>query len=132
MLNSFDVQGYIQKGPVMKKVGSKSTSLLTFDIANQTGFGENKRTNYFKCQLWGKQAESLERFVTEGTQVVLSGEMRMEQWEASDGSKRRGFSLNIGNDGFNFAGSGKSDGNGAGKQSTPAPVQSDFEDDIPF
>ena len=43
--------------------------------------------NYFDLNLWGRRGESLNSYLTKGTQVAVEGQLRQERWE-QDGQKR--------------------------------------------
>ena len=65
------------------------TAVLKFTVADDIGFGDKKTTNWWDCQLWGKQAEGkLSEFLKKGTQVVVFGEATFRPWETKDGEKR--------------------------------------------
>lgn len=67
-------------------VGSFSLAVNERVKNQQTGEWED-RPNFFDCTLFGKRAESLERYLTKGSKVCVSGRLRWSQWE-KDGSKR--------------------------------------------
>ena len=43
--------------------------------------------NYFDLNLWGRRGESLNSYLTKGTQVAIEGQLKQERWE-QDGLKR--------------------------------------------
>jgi single-strand DNA-binding protein len=43
--------------------------------------------SFWDVDLWGKQAESLNQYLTKGKQVAVEGQMRQERWE-HEGSTR--------------------------------------------
>jgi len=49
-----------------------------FSIAVDDGYGENKKTIWFRCSLWGKRATSLEQYLTKGKQVYVEGRLNHE------------------------------------------------------
>ena len=38
--------------------------------------------------LWGKQAESLQEYLTKGKQIYIEGRLQTRQWDDKDGNKR--------------------------------------------
>lgn len=42
--------------------------------------------SFWDVELWGKQAESLNQYLTKGKQVAIEGQMRQERWE-KDGAQ---------------------------------------------
>lgn len=93
-LNSFNVIGRCTKDGVVRNVGTNNTTLLTFGIANDTGWGNNKKTNFFDVQVWGKRAESLSRFINKGKQVAISGTLECNKWVGQDGVERQSWVIN--------------------------------------
>ena len=45
-------------------------------------------SNYFDVVIFGKQAESLQRFLTKGKQIAVDGFLKQERWEGPNGEKR--------------------------------------------
>lgn len=79
------------------RVGANGTQLVTFDIAvNERVRGSNgewaNRANWFRCVVFGKQAEWLDKALHRGTHVSVSGRLRQEQYEV-DGQTRRAVSI---------------------------------------
>lgn len=67
--------------------------VLNFRVANDTGYGDAKKTQWVECSLWGARAANLERYMTKGTTVVVAGEVTLREFEKRDGS--RGYSLSV-------------------------------------
>lgn len=44
--------------------------------------------NYFDVVIFGKQAESLQRFLTKGKQIAVDGFLKQERWTDQDGHSR--------------------------------------------
>lgn len=58
-----------------------------FSIAVDTGYGDNKKTNFFDCIAWEKTAESLEKYAPKGTKLLLECEASQNQYTDKDGKK---------------------------------------------
>ena len=43
--------------------------------------------NFFDVTLWGKRGESLNQYLTKGTQIAVEGQLKQDRWE-QDGMKR--------------------------------------------
>jgi single-strand DNA-binding protein len=43
--------------------------------------------NFFDINLWGRRGESLNTYLTKGSQIAIEGQLRQERWE-QDGMKR--------------------------------------------
>lgn len=69
-----------------KMVQTKTgTPMCTFNLANNTGFGQFEKTNFFKVVLFGKQADALCRYLTKGKQVGVNGSIELNRWTSKDG-----------------------------------------------
>lgn len=55
--------------------------VLGFSVAVDDGYGENKRTLWFDCSVWGKRAEALSQYLTKGTAVAVSGDLSTREHE---------------------------------------------------
>ena len=66
-----------------------------FSIANNEGFGENKKTNFFNCTLWGKSAENLNRFLVKGQKVLITGRIDLGKYTDKEGIERTTVDINV-------------------------------------
>ncbi len=115
-------------------------AICSFTVAVDYGFGDKKGTNWVRCSLFGKRAEGgLPQYLKKGTQVAVSGELRLGEYTDKDGNTRTSVDLNV-ND-VTLIG-GRNDGGGQQQQQSannndPFADQPDFnstpvDDDIPF
>lgn len=58
-----------------------------FSLAVDTGYGENKKTNFFNCVAWEKTAETLKNHAPKGTKLFLECEAVQNQYEDKNGNK---------------------------------------------
>jgi len=71
-------------------------AICNFSVAVDYGFGENKGTNWLRCSLFGKRAEGqLPKYLVKGTQVAISGELRVREYDANDGAKRTSVEVSV-------------------------------------
>jgi len=69
-------------------------AVVSFSVANNTGYGDKQKTHYFDCALWGKRAEgTLKDYLIKGQQVTLSGEVSLNSYQKKDGTT--GASINV-------------------------------------
>lgn len=61
--------------------------LVTFAIANNTGFGQYACTNFFEVNAWGKQVAAILQYLTKGKQVGISGTLENKAWTDNNGVK---------------------------------------------
>jgi single-strand DNA-binding protein len=94
--------------------------------------------NYFDVVLWGRQGESLNKYLLKGKTVGVEGELRQDRWQ-QDGQNRSKVEIvanNIqllgGGGGSNDQGSGGSSWQAKAGENSPPPSDDNFTDDIPF
>ena len=114
------------------RVTKSGTSVCSFTGAVDAGYGDNKKTVWVSFVLFGKRAEgNLPQYLTKGTQVAISGELSMDEWE-KDGQKNKMLkcavqSLDL------IGGKEGSSAPRAAQKETPQAPQEDFENElIPF
>lgn len=80
MSNTIAISGRLGKDSERKSVGK--TTLLEFSVGDSIGFGDKKSTNWWRCKIWGKQAEGqLMDYLVKGAQVVVYGEVSLREHE---------------------------------------------------
>jgi single-strand DNA-binding protein len=71
-------------------------AVATFPIAVTSGYGDNKKTTWVRCALFGKRAEGgLIQYLTKGTQVAVSGEISLNEFQGQDGQTRTSLELRV-------------------------------------
>lgn len=100
---------------------------LAVSRAVKTNDGWREETDFFDCQLWGKQAESLSTYLRKGKQVAVEGELRQNRWE-QDGQKKSRIVVNVSSVAL-FGGKTESKNE---YQKAESSATAEFEDDIPF
>jgi single-strand DNA-binding protein len=102
---------------------------------------KQEKTEWHRVILWGKQAESLQEYLTKGKQIYVEGRLQTRQWDDKDGNKR--YTTEIKADRITLLGGGGGGGRGGysadrgGSQASPAgvdepPMEPITDDDIPF
>jgi single-strand DNA-binding protein len=54
----------------------------------QTNEWKDGDTSFFRVNVWRQLAENVAESLTRGTRVVVSGTLKMRQWETQEGEKR--------------------------------------------
>ncbi|MDQ6988561.1 MAG: single-stranded DNA-binding protein [Mariprofundaceae bacterium] len=71
-------------------------AICSFSVAVDYGFGDNKGTNWIRASLFGKRAEGgLPQYLKKGTQVAISGELKVREYDDKDGVKRTSVEVNV-------------------------------------
>lgn len=63
-------------------------SIVSFNVAVKSGYGEKAVTSWIKCSLFGKRGDSLKPHLTKGQQVGISGEFAARPWKDKQGQDR--------------------------------------------
>ena len=115
-------------------------NLATTEVWNDKGGQRQEKTEWHRIVLWGKQAESLQEYLTKGKQIYVEGRLQTRQWDDKDGNKR--YTTEIKADRITLLGGGGG-GRGAsmerggaamshgGGEDAP-PMEPITDDDIPF
>ena len=53
-------------------------------IANNIGYGENQKTNFLICDLYGQRVDSLSKYLVKGTKVLINGQLNVTNIEKED------------------------------------------------
>ena len=92
-MNKLIITGRLTRDAELRYIPN-GTPVLSFSVANNTGFGDNEKTQFFDCSLFGKRAEGkLKDFMKKGKQVLVEGEVSIKTYKKQDGSN--GASLNV-------------------------------------
>lgn len=101
------IAGNVGKDAKLNRPGS-GDPVLNFSIAVDNGKdkdGQSRPATWFDCSLWGKRAESLERYITKGTKLTVSGRPSAR---AHEGKAYLGITVNE----LTFQGSSQNSGDG--------------------
>lgn len=55
--------------------------VLGFNVAVDDGYGQNKRTLWFRCSVWGKRAEALADHLKKGSAIAVAGDLSTDEYE---------------------------------------------------
>lgn len=84
-MNNWNFTGNLGN-PAEVKVLSSGTTVCEFSVAVKSGYGDKEKTNWVRCAMFGKKAEGqLPGYLQKGTQVAISGELELQEWEGQNG-----------------------------------------------
>ena len=110
-------------------------AVLNFSIPVESGYGENKKTFWLNCAVFGKQAEGkLVEYLKKGQEVAVSGELSMRGWTDAQGQIKTQAELAVHQ--IQLVG-GKREDSHQSSASSAAPQQQsgcfdDFDEDLNF
>lgn len=132
MINNVVFMGRLTADAELRKTQS-GKSVTRFSVANDAGYGDNKRTNFIDVVAWGKTAEFVCNYFSKGSMIAIRGEIQTGSYE-KDGVKRKTVEINAQE--VSFCG---------GKEEKPetmfsngkvdfedVPIDVDLEDSLPF
>jgi single-strand DNA-binding protein len=114
-------------------------NLATTEVWNDKQQQRQEKTEWHRIVLWGKQAESLQEYLTKGKQIYVEGRLQTRQWDDKDGNKR--YTTEIKADRITLLGGGGGGRSGGMDRGTSQPhsgggdeppMEPITDDDIPF
>ena len=115
-------------------------NLATTEMWNDKQGQRQEKTEWHRVILWGKQAETLQEYLTKGKQIYVEGRLQTRQWDDKEGNKR--YTTEIKADRITLLGGGGGGRGGGGMErvashaggggSDEPPMESITDDDIPF
>lgn len=100
-INVVTISGNITQDSQLRHTQS-GAAVLNFSVAvnqrqKQKDGTWGDRVSYIDCVMFGARAESLAQWLTTGTHVVVSGELRQTRWEDANGNKHSRVEITVGN-----------------------------------
>ena len=146
--NKVILLGNMTRDPQLSYLPSH-TAVVEFGLAMNRTYkkqdgSQGEETCFVDCQMFGKRAEVINKYVKKGNQLFVEGRLKLDTWQAQDGGKRSKLRVFVEN--FEFMGGGRSQSQGQGSAgggntgSNAAPVDNagggepfgGGADDIPF
>ena len=119
-LNKVEIIGNVGGEPEMRFTPS-GKSVVSFNVAVNSKFGENESTEWFHIVVWDKLAETCNQYLTKGQQVFIEGRLQTRSWE--DNEEIKHYKTEVIANKVLFL--------GQRKQDKETPLETDTED-IPF
>lgn len=144
--NKVILAGNLTRDPVVRTVGASGTKVADLGLAVSERYrdrqtGEVKESTCFvDVAVWGASAETAEKYLRKGRNVLIEGRLQMDEWTNDKGEKRS--RLRVRADRFLMLGSAEGSTTQAATPSaqtsaphapsTPAPAVQEDEEDLPF
>ena len=146
-MNKVVLMGNLTRDPELRHLPSGNGSVVNFGMAmnerwNDSATGEQRENVCFvEIEAWNRQAEVIAEYFVKGSQILLEGSLKFEQWVGDDGMNRNRLKVRLQR--FEFVGPRLDEnGNRVPSQNTrtdnpeaqpPAPTATDDPgDDVPF
>jgi single-strand DNA-binding protein len=98
MYHKIIIVGNLGRDPEMRFIPS-GQAVTTFSVAVSDGFGDRKKTIWFRVSAWEKQAETCNNFLKKGSKVLVEGRMNADDsgnprtWTRQDGSTSASYEI---------------------------------------
>jgi single-strand DNA-binding protein len=155
-VNKVILVGRLGRDPETRYTGG-GQAVANFSVATDETYkdkaGERqKRTEWHKIVVWGKQAEIAQQYLKKGSLIFIEGRIQSREWQDKEGQKRTSFEIVASNfrmlggrgDGGSGGGGGYSGGAGRSEEHDQSGPGDDFgggggnsgpeisDEDIPF
>jgi len=137
--------GNLTRDPELR-VTANGNSICKFGIATNRKYTPQngpqvEETTFIDIDCFGKQAETISKYMSKGNPIMLEGRLKFDTWESKTGEKRS--KLGVVMENFQFIG-GRNESAGspyeesspppraAAAPAQPAPAHDDIDDDVPF
>jgi len=126
-VNKVILVGRLGRDPETRYTGG-GQAVANFSVATDETYkdrnGERqKRTEWHKIVVWGKQAEIAQQYLKKGSLVFIEGRIQSREWQDKEGQKRTSFEIVANN--FRMLG-GRGDGGGSGGGARAGGGEEDF------
>lgn len=129
-MNRIIIHGRLTKDPELGEytIKNETRKKCKFTVAvDRRGEG----TDFFNCITFGNLSEVIDKFFSKGKEIVVSGSMQCNPYDADDGKKRYPWTLIVNE--FDFCGSKKDgDGGSGNSDNTPDGFEPIDDEYIPF
>ena len=116
MVNKVILVGRLGRDPETRYTGG-GQAVANFSVATDETYkdrnGERqKRTEWHRITVWGKQAEIAQQYLKKGALVYIEGRIQTREWQDKEGQKRTSFDIVASN--FRMLGGRSEGGSGSG------------------
>lgn len=132
-LNKVILIGNLTREPELR-VTPGGLSICKFGLAVNRNFtdksGEKREeTTFVDIDAFGRQAETISKYMTKGRPILVEGRLKLDQWETNTGEKRSKLGVVLEN--FQFMGGRGEGGGGASEGGDEGGGSSNFEQNSP-
>ncbi len=142
--NKVYLMGNLTREPELRQTPS-GTAVCQFGLAvnriyNSSSGERQEETTFVDVEAWGRQAETISKYVSKGNPLFVEGRLKLDSWENKEGEKRSKMKVVLENmqlisqRGEGGGGHSQSASEPQARPATPAPSQKseDIEEDVPF
>ncbi|WP_317312318.1 single-stranded DNA-binding protein [Clostridium thermobutyricum] len=101
-MNKVILIGRLTRDPELRFAAGTGNAVARFSLAVTRQFKRDE-ADFINCVAFGKQAETIAQYLTKGSQIAVTGNIRTGSYDAQDGSKR--YTTDVAVETFEFVGS---------------------------
>lgn len=90
-MNNVVLVGRLVNAPELKYVGEFNNAVTNFRLAVSRGYKTKDgvvESDFINIEVWGKKAEIYSRYLQKGSLVAVSGSLRTESYQTSEGENK--------------------------------------------
>ena len=137
-LNQVALHGRLTRSAELKYLNNEShTAITEFSIANNKSRKADDGSwtsdvSYFDCHIWGKYGEAIQKNLTKGRPVNITGRLKQDRW-TRDGKSYSKITVEVSEVDFLPTGKTNDQNNApAENQMPPSTSNEDFPEEVPF
>lgn len=131
-MKNLTIAGNVGKDAVTRTTQG-GDSVTGWSVAVEERHGQDKRTLWFDCTLWGKRGSARAPYLTKGTRVAVAGELSTREYEGKTYLTLRADQVTLlgGGEKQSDAGEHRTDQRAENQQGTGY-GRADLDDEVPF
>lgn len=132
IMNLIMLKGRLARDIDLKYAQTTNTAIAGGSIAVQRRFVKegDVDVDFFNFTAFGKQAETMSKFLKKGSEVVIQGRLQTRSWEDNEGKKR--YATDVIVDSFEFCGKKEENSTSNNIPTEVNVVENNDSDDLPF
>ena len=87
-MNNINIIGRLGRDPELKYLAD-GKAVAELNLAIDDGYGENKKTVWISCVLWGKSAEVASQYLNKGDRCGITGRLSQDTWDDKETGKKQ-------------------------------------------
>ncbi len=131
-MNKSMIIGNLTADPIVntRKIGDQDVKVANFSVAVNEGYGEHRKTTYFRVNAWRGLAETVGQYLKKGRKVFVTGPVQSRNYIGSNGQAYN--ALEIRAESIEFLDSKRADTEEAPAEEAPAEAQPADEEEFPW
>ena len=93
-INNYAFTGRVGADAKVKQLPS-GKYVMEVSVANNTGYGDYKKTLWLKVKMWGDRVNNIYQLFTKGAIVGGCGEIGTNTWEGKDGTQHTDIEVTV-------------------------------------